>query len=260
VRNTIHNIQHTRFVEDVLGISITLDQRCTLMEGIMPSILREQIMLETAIYEGFLDDLAIKIGGVPKALAKTFTDARSVLTFIYNVVSDKTGENLKKATTIIKRNAMGLFAKIERLATNLPAKVKEIFDNIIQWIKTKVQNLINVQSDTDKQDDIQGDGGNWKKFILLLLVGMVLIFLKQLPLIIKDFGEDIAGDGLGKLWDMSQSLMSKFLTSPAELAKLVTGGTLINTLMPILAIYKSVKIFQSIQDELLDSNAWLRKT
>lgn len=260
MRSIIRNIQHTRFVEDVLGISISLDHRCTLMEGVMPASLKEQILLETAIYESFLEDLATKIGGVPKALAKTLTDVRSVLTFIYNVVSDKTGENLKKATTIIKRNAMSLFAKIERLATNLPAKVKQLFDKIIQWIKTKVQNLINVQSDTNSQDNIQGDGGNWKKFILLLLIGMVLIFLKQLPLIIKDFGEDIAGDGLGKLWDMSQSLMSKFLTSPAELAKLVTGGTLINTLMPILAIYKSVKIFQSIQDELLDSNAWLRKT
>lgn len=258
--HTIHNIKHAQFIENVLGLSLSLEETCSLMEGTMPHSLREQILVETAIYEGFLDDLAAKIGGVPKAIAKTFTDTTGVLTFIYNVISDKTGQNLQKGITTILRNSKALFTQIDKLTSNLSGKVKEIFDKIMEWMKSKVKTILSVQSDTDSGDEVTGEGANWKKFLLLLLTGMVLIFLRGIPKMIKEFGEDIVKDGLKKIWNLSQDLITKFLSSPADLLKLVSGGALIKILLPLITLYKSAKILQSINNDLLDSNAWLRKS
>lgn len=254
----INNVRHIRFVEGVLGLKLSIQDTCLLLEGGIPYN-QKQIVLETQIYEGFLDDLAAKIGGVPKTIAKTFTDGVSVLTFIYNVISDKTGENLSKAIKIITRNCSAMFAKISRAAENLPGKLKELFTKVIDWIKTKTKSVLSIQSDTDATDNIKGDGGNWKKFIGLLLVGMILVFLKQIPDVLKSFGEDVVSDGLDKIWTATQDLLAKFLASPAELIKLVTGGGLIKALLPLLALYKSAKMLQSINSDLVDSNAWLKK-
>lgn len=256
----LQNIKHAQFVQNVLGINLTLDQTCSLMEGSIPYSLEKQILTETAIYEGFLDDLAAKIGGVPKAVAKTFTDATGVLTFIYNVISDKTGQNLQKGITIILRNSKALFAQIDRLASQLSGKLKEIFDKIMDWMKSKVKTITSIQSDTDSEDGLKGEGANWKKFILLFLVGMVLIFLRNIPSMLKEFGEDVVKGGLEKIWDLSQDLITKFFSSPADLLKLVSGSALVKILLPLIAVYRSAKMLQSINADLLDSNAWLRKS
>lgn len=256
----LQHIQHTQFVENVLGIPLTVDQSCCLMEGRMPHNLRDRILTETQIYEGFLDDLASKIGGIPKDIAKTFTDAGSVLKFIYNVISDKTGENLKKGIAIIVRNCKALFAQIERLTQKIPEKLRELFNKILDWMKAKVQGLISVQSDTDSTDGIKGEGANWKKFLLLLLAGMVLVFLKQIPSTLSGFSEDVVQAGLTKIWELSQNLISKFLSSPADLLKVVAGAGLVKMLLPLMTLYKTAKMLEPINNDLLDSNAWLRKT
>lgn len=253
----IESIKHTQFVEKVLGIRLTPQETCLLLEG--RNLHREDILLEIAIYEGFLDDLAAKIGGVPKTIAKTLTDAGSVLTFMYNVIADKTGQNLSKAIAILMRNSRVMFAKIERAIQQVPQKVKELFTQVIDWIREKTKSVLAVQSDTDATDKISGDSSNWKKFILLLLIGMLLVFLKQVPAIVKGFGEDTVNSGLEQVWTLTKDTLTKFMSAPADLAKLVAGGGIIKTLLPIIGIYKSAKLLANVNNDLLDSNAWLKK-
>jgi hypothetical protein len=255
----IHNVQQAQFIEKVLGIELNSDQLCLMLEGKIHQSTKESILLETAIYEGFLDDLASKIGGVPKAIAKTLTDATSVLTFIYNVISDKTGANLSKAIAVITRNCKAMFAKIERIANALPGSVKDLFTKVIEWIKDKTKGILAVQSDTDPADKLSGDSSNWKKFILLLLVGMLLTFLKYLPDKLKDFGNDAVSDGLSQIWKATQDLAGKFLSAPADMIKFVAGGSLVKMLLPLIGLYKGAKMLQSINGDLLDANAWLKK-
>ena len=255
----VHNIQQAQFVERVLGIKLNSDQLCLMLEGRLPQKIREDILLETAIYEGFLDDLAAKIGGVPKTIAKTLTDAGSVLTFIYNVISDKTGANLSKAIMTMTRNCKVMFAKIERIANALPDAVKSIYLKVVEWVRTKTKDVLTVQSDTDPADKLSGDSSNWKKFILLLLVGMILVFLKYVPDTLKGFGADVVNDGLSQIWKATQELAGKFLSAPADMLKFVAGGSLVKMLLPLIGLYKSAKMLQTISSDLLDSNAWLKK-
>lgn len=257
--NNLAQIKQAQFIENVLGIHLSPEDTGTILEGKLPTINEQQILLETQIYEGFLDDLAKTIGGIPKDVTKTLTDVGSVFKFIHNVIADKSGENLQKAIIIIRRNAMSLFAKINRLGAKLPENIKQLFNEIVEWIKTNVKGLLSVQSDVDDTDDVHGEGGNWKKFMLLLLVGMVLVFLKQIPELVTSFGGDVLKSSLIKLWNMTTDLVSKFLSSPKVLLKLVTGSALIKVLIPILTIYKSAKVLQPIQNDLLDNNAWLKK-
>lgn len=253
-------VQQSQFVEKVLGIKLTPDQFCLMLEGKLPQNLKEQIQSETMLYESFLDDLAAKIGGIPKNIAKTFTDATSVLTFIYNVISDRTGQNLEKANKIITRNCKAIYARVERFITQVPDKIKDILTKVVAWIKEKTKGILSIQSDTDPTDDIGGDGGNWKKFIQLFLVGMVLVFLNQLPKILKDFGMDVAKEGLTKVWEMSQEMVMKFFSSPSNMAKTTASGGIIKLFLPLIAIYKSAQVLQAINNDLLDANAWLKKT
>jgi len=171
-------VQQSQFVEKVLGIKLTPDQFCLMLEGKLPQNLKEQIQSETMLYESFLDDLAAKIGGIPKNIAKTFTDGTSVLTFIYNVISDKTGQNLEKVNKIITRNCKAIFARVERFVDQASEKIKGVLGKVVAWIKDKTKGILSIQSDTDPSDSISGDGSNWKKFIQLFLVGMVLVFSK----------------------------------------------------------------------------------
>lgn len=255
----IRSVQQAQFFEKVLGIKLNSDQLCLILEGKIHQSIKENILLETAIYEGFLDDLASKIGGVPKTIAKTLTDATSVLTFIYNVIGDKTGANLSKAIVVITRNCKAMFAKIQRIADTLPGVVKDLFTKVIEWVKTKTKAILTVQSDTDPTDKLSGDSSNWKKFILLLLVGMLLVFLKDLPDKLKDFGNDVVVDGLSQIWKATQDLAGKFLTVAADMVKFVAGGSLVKMLLPLIGLYKSAKTLQNINRDLLDSNAWLKK-
>jgi hypothetical protein len=256
----IERLERVRFIEGVLGINLTLEESKLLLEGGQTSQeLEQKIQLAEAELMGFLDTLAAKIGGIPKDLAKTFTDAAGFLKFIYNVVSDKTGENLKNAIIVMQRSAIALFRRIDRLLASVPTKIKEIFDKILAWIKKTAGTILGVKSDVDTTDKLTGDSSNWKKFLMLLLVGMLLVFLMQVPSILKNLGEDFIKDALENLFNFIPNILSKLFTSPLDLAKMVAGPAFISTIGPIITIFKSAKIMGNVQTDLLASNAWLKK-
>ena len=253
-------LERVRFIEGVLGINLTLEESKLLLEGGQTSQeLEQKIQLAEAEWKGFLDTLAAKIGGIPKDIAKTFTDATSFLKFIYNVVSDKTGENLKNAIKTMQRSAGALFMRIDRVLASVPTNIKEIFDKALAWIKKTAGAVLGIKSDVDATDQLTGDSGNWKKFLMLLLVGVLLVFLIQIPTMLKSLGEDFIKDGLTKLFTFIPDILTKLFTSPLELAKMVAGPALISTIGPIITIVKSAKIMGNIQTDLLSSNAWLKK-
>ena len=167
----IKQIQYTQFVENVLGIELTLEQSCSLMEGIMPTSLSERILYESELYENFIKDIAKKIGQIPTNVQKTFNSAMDLLKFIYNVIADKTGENLKKGILIIQRNSRALFTKVENALRNVPQKLKDVVQSVLNWLKAKVATILGGKSDVDDQDGETTEGGNWKKYKLLLLSG-----------------------------------------------------------------------------------------
>jgi len=254
------SLERVRFIESVLGIDLTFEESKLLLEGGQTSQeLEQKIQLAEAEWKGFLDTLAAKIGGIPKNLAKTFTDAAGFLKFIYNVVSDKTGENLKNAIKIIQRNAKALFSRIDRALASVPTKIKEIFDKVLAWIKKTAGTILGIKSDVDTTDQLTGDSGNWKKFLMLLLVGVLLMFLIEIPTMLKGLGEDFIKDGLEKLFEYIPNILSKLFTSPVDLAKMVAGPTFVSIIGPVMAIIKSAKIMGSIQTDLLSNNAWLKK-
>jgi hypothetical protein len=256
----IEKTNRSRFVENVLGIKLSLEETNILLEGgRLSQELEERIQLAEAEWKGFLDTLAAKIGGIPKDLAKTFTDLTGFLKFVYNVVSDKTGENLKNAIKTIQRNARALFARLDRVLASVPTKIKEIFDRVLAWIKKTAGTILGIKSDVDTNDQLTGDSGNWKKFLMLLLVGMLLMFLLEIPTMLKNLGEDFIKDGLTELFTLIPNILSKLFTSPMDLAKVAAGPTLIAAIGPVIAICKSAKIMANIQSNLLSSNAWLKK-
>ena len=59
---SLHNIHYAQFVENVLGVKLSLDETCILMEGKMPYHLKQRIKEEQAMYESFLGDMMKKIG------------------------------------------------------------------------------------------------------------------------------------------------------------------------------------------------------
>ncbi len=259
MKKSIKHIQHTQFIENVLGISLSLEQSCCLMEGKVPNELRERIQYEMALYEGFLDGLAKKIGEIPKNIQKTFVAAADVLKFIYNVIADKTGQNLKKAIEIIIRNAKALYQRMKKAVARLSDKIKQAMEPIIQWLDAKIPSFFTIKSDVDDNDEVKGDGGNWKKFLLMLLGGCLLIALVEIPNIAKSFGEDKLKDGLGLMLKSTKDITAKLLSEP-QVAAAASGGAAISAIMlPLLKIYAGAKILQKINDELLDSNAWLKK-
>jgi len=256
---SIRDVQRTQFIECVLGISLTADDACVLMEGRTPLNIKERIEYEINLYEGFLDGLAKKIGSIPSNVQKTFTAATDVLKFIYNVISDKTGANLKKAIEIITRNAKALYQRMKRAAAKLSDKIKKAMEPIIQWLDAKIPSFFTIKSDVDDNDEVKGDGGNWKKFLLMLLGGCLLIALIEIPNIAKSFGEDRLKDGLGLMLKSTKDITTKLLSEP-QVAAAASGGAAISAIMlPLLKIYAGAKILQKINDELLDSNAWLKK-
>ena len=255
-----NKIAHARFLENVLGIKLSTEQSNALLEGgKLPQELEERIQSEIALYENFLTTIAAKIGGIPKDLGKTFTDAASFLKFIYNVISDKTGENLKKAIEIMQRNAKSLFSRIERLISSISTKIKDIFNKVLAYIRKVAANILGIKSDVDASDELTGDSGNWKKFIMLLLIGMLLIFLLQMPDLVKDFGEDKISGILQSAFEQISAYLGKIFTNPLELAKVAAGPALITTLGTIISIFKSVKLLALIQTTYLANNAWLTK-
>jgi hypothetical protein len=255
-----HRVSHARFLENVLGIKLSIEESNTLLEGgKLPQELEERIQSEIALYENFLTNIVAKIGGIPKDLSKTFTDAASFLKFIYNVVSDKTGENLEKAIALMQRNAKALFARIERVINAIPAKIKEIFNKALTYIKKVAASILGIKSDVDASDELTGDSGNWKKFIMLLLVGMLLIFLIQVPDLVKGFGEDKIAGLLETAFGQISTFLSKIFTNPLELAKVIAGPALVAALGTIVTVFKSIKLLAFIQTNYLASNAWLTK-
>jgi hypothetical protein len=255
----IANIQRTQFIENVLGINLTLDQSCLLMEGTIPASLKERIEYETALYESFLDGLVKKIGAIPAGVQKTFKAAGDVLKFVYQVIADRTGNNLKEAIIRITRNAKGLFTRMTKAIEALPDDIKKLVEPITKWLKAKVPTFFSVKSDVDNEDDLTGDSGNWKKFILLFLGGCLLVFVSKIPNILKDFGGDALKSGLITMLKSTTELTTKILAEP-QVAAAAAGGTAIGTLlMPLLKIYASAKVLETINDQLLDKNAWLKK-
>ena len=258
--SNLKHIQHTQFVERVLGIRVSLEQSCSLMEGVIPTSLHTKILAETMMYEGFLDGLAKKIGSIPTNIQKTFTNAIDVLKFIYNVLSDKTGENLQKGILILTRNSKALFGKIAKVIQTAPEQIKVVLTKIMDWLKSKVGSILVMKSDMDDKDDLVGDKANWKKFLLLLLSGCLVLAVYKLGSIVSDFGADVATDGLTKMLSNTQEVLKKLIQEP-EVALASTGGPIIATiLLPLFKLYAGAKILQAVNDELLDSNAWLRKS
>lgn len=255
-----HKVAHARFIENVLGVKLSIKESTMILEGgKLPQELEERIQSEIALYENFLKTIVAKIGGIPKDLSKTFTDAATFLKFIYNVISDKTGENLKKAIEIMQRNAKALFSKIERLIGAIAGKIKEIFNKVLAYIKKVAANILGIKSDVDASDELTGDSGNWKKFIMLLLIGMLLIFLLQVPDLVKSFGEDKISGLLQSAFEQISTYLGKIFTNPLELAKVVTGPALITSLGTVVSIFKAVKLLALIQTNYLANNAWLTK-
>ena len=256
----IEKMNRTRFIENVLGIKLSLEESTLLLEGgTLSQELEERIQLAEFELKGFLDTLAKKIGGIPKDLTKTFTDATSFLKFIYNVVSDPRGQNLIKAITLLQRNAKALFAKVDRALASVPDKVKELVGKVVGWIKKVASSILGIKSDVDSTDELTGDSSNWKKFIMLLLVGMLMIFLVKLPNILGDLGEDFLKDGLESLFKLVPDLLSKIFSSPMDLLKVTSGPALIAAIGPIITVFKGAKILASIQSDLLSNSAWLKK-
>jgi hypothetical protein len=255
----INNVQRIQFIENVLGISLTSDETCLLIEGITPNTLKERIQRETLLYENFIDTLKQKIGAIPTSIQKTLGGAKDMLKFIWNVITDRTGGNLKRAIVVLTRNSRALFSRITRAIKQAPDKIKKILESMLDWIKTKVGTILGIQSDVDDKDEISNDGGNWKKFLLLLLVGCMLVALLNVGKIITDFGIDVATNGFTQIFDNTKDFFVKIVQEP-ELAVAATGGmALMNFISPLMSIYSSAKILTSIQGDLLDDNSWLKK-
>lgn len=252
-------IQHAQFVENVLGIKLSLAESCLLMEGKTPSALVERIKYETQLYEGFLDGIAKAIGDIPSNIQKTLINATDVLKFIYNVVADKTGENLKKAIAILTRNIKALMTKIGKIITSLPTNIQEVCNEALQWLKTKMSKFIDVKSDVDDADDLKGDSGNWKKFISLLLGGCIVVMLYKAGDIVKDFGADALQKGIESILSMTNNTLAKIIAEPQVALQAAGGKVIATTMIPLFKIYAGAKILEVIKDELLDENAWLKK-
>ena len=87
----------------------------------------------------------------------------------------------------------------------------------------------------------------------------MLVFVSKIPNILKDFGGDALKSGLITMLKSTTELTTKILAEP-QVAAAAAGGTAIGTLlMPLLKIYASAKVLETINDELLDKNAWLKK-
>ena len=124
------------------------------MEGTIPASLKERIEYETALYESFLDGLVKKIGAIPAGVQKTFKAAGDVLKFVYQVIADRTGNNLKEAIIRITRNAKGLFTRMTKAIEALPDDIKKLVEPITKWLKAKVPTFFSVKSDVDDEDDL----------------------------------------------------------------------------------------------------------
>lgn len=259
MNSLVAHTQRIQFIERVLGIRLDTQQICLLLEGNTPTSLESTIQLEAQIHEEFLDDLAKKLGEVPKDLAKTFSDVPGVLKFIYNVIGDKTGKNLQAGINIIRRNCITLFATVEDLVTKLPKALAARVTKVIDWVREKTKNILTIKSDVDYSDDATEDMGNWKKFLLLFLLGMMLVLLKNINAIIKRYGEKIAFKGFEKVWNVTVDLIDYIIRSPAELIKIANSAGLIQTMIPLFTVYKQIQLLQQVNSELLDSNTWLKK-
>lgn len=257
----IEKVNRTKFIENVLGIKLSLKESTLLLEGgELPQELEERIRLAELEFTGFLDSLAKKIGGIPKDLAKTFTDAASFLKFLYNVISDRTGENLKKAITLLQKNSKILFSRLESAIASIPENMKQLVSKVVAWIKKVASKILGIKSDVDSTDDLTGDMANWKKFIMLLLVGMLMVFLIKLPTTAKNLGVEFSMDSLQNVFELIPNLLGKIFTSPVDMAKVASGPSLTAAIGPIVLIFKGAKILSAVQTELLNGNAWLQKT
>ena len=258
-RNTVLNVQRTQFIESVLGIPLTSDQTCLLIEGVVPSVIREKIERETLLYENFIDILKQRLGAVPANVQKTLGGVRDVLKFIWSVITDRSGENLKKAITILVRSSRALYNRVLRAIKQAPNKIKELLQKMLDWIGTKIGTILGIKSDVDDKDEITNDGGNWKKFLLLFLIGCMLVALLNVGTIVADFGVDVAIKGFAQIYDNTKDFFTKIIQEP-ELAVAATGGTaLMNFISPLMSVYTSAKLLNLIQTDLLDDNAWLKK-
>ncbi len=253
----IHNIKYAQFVENVLGIKLALDDTCLIMEGKMPYHLKTRIQEEQAMYEGFLGDMLKKIGDAPKAVVKTFKDSVGLMKFIWGVISDSTGQNLLNGIKRLTVNMANLFTRIQRAVNSVPEVLRGLLTKVVEWVENMGKKLGAIKSDVAPDDNLKGEQGNWKKFMVLLLVGMLAVFLANIVRRIGELGVEVIQKGLTQIWNLTQGMTVKLLGEPAEMVK-AAGSAFMTSIGPLLALYSSAKVLQSINSDLLDDGNWVQ--
>jgi len=252
-----HNIKYAQFVENVLGIRLSLDDTCLLMEGKMPYHLRTQIQEEQAMYESFLGYMLKKIGDTPKAVVKTFKDSVSLMKFIWGVISDSTGQNLINGIKRLTVNMANLFTRIQRAVNSVPEALRSLLNKVVDWVANIGKKLGAIKSDVAPDDELKGEQGNWKKFMVLLLVGMLATFLANIVRRVGELGVEVIQKGLTQIWKLTQGMTTKLLGEPAEMVK-AAGSAFMTSIGPLLALYSSAKVMQAINSDLIDDGSWVR--
>ncbi len=253
----IYDIRYAQFVENVLGIKLSSDDTCILMEGRVPYHLKQRIKEEQEMYEGFLGDMMKKIGQAPTAVVKTFKDASGLLKFIWGVISDASGQNLVNGIKKLTVNMANLFTRIQRAITAVKGPLQTLLTKVVAWVENMGKKLGAIKSDVASDDDLKGEQGNWKKFMVLLLVGMIAVFVANIVRRIGEFGAEVIEKGLTQIWNLTQNMVTKLLGEPAEMVK-AAGTSFMTAIGPLLGLYSSAKVLQAINTDLLSDGSWVQ--
>lgn len=253
----VYDIRYAQFVENVLGIKLSSDDTCILMEGRVPYHLKQRIKEEQEMYESFLGDIMKKIGQAPTAVVKTFKDASGLLKFIWGVISDTSGQNLINGIKKLTVNMANLFTRIQRAILAVKGPLQTLLSKVVDWVKSIGKKLGAIKSDVIPDDDLEGEQGNWKKFMVLVLVGMVVVFVANIVRRVDQFGEEVIIQGLTQIWKLTQSMVVKLLGEPALMVK-AAGTSFITSLGPLLSLYSAAKVMQKINTDLLSDGSWVR--
>jgi hypothetical protein len=257
VSPNIHDIRYAQFVENVLGIKLSLDDTCILLEGKMPYHLKQRIKEEQEMYESFLGDIMKKIGQAPTAVVKTFKDASGLLKFIWGVISDASGQNLINGIKKLTVNMANLFTRIKKAILAVKGPLQALLSKVVAWVENMGKKLGAIRSDVSPDDDLKGEQGNWKKFMVLLLVGMVVVFVANIVKRIDKFGGEVVEKGLTQIWNLTQGMVTKLLGEPAEMVK-AAGAGFMTALGPLLSLYSAAKVMQAINKDLVSDGSWVQ--
>lgn len=254
---SLHNIHYAQFVENVLGVKLSLDETCILMEGKMPYHLKQRIKEEQAMYESFLGDMMKKIGQVPTAVVKTFKDASGLLKFIWGIISDASGKNLVNGIRKLTVNMANLFTRIQRAISNVKGPLQGLLTKVVDWVESMGKKLGAIKSDVASDDDLKGEQGNWKKFMVLLLVGMVAVFVADIVRSIGKFGEEVIEKGLTQIWNLTKNMITKILGEPAQMVQ-AAGQGFMTSIGPLMSLYSAAKVMQAINKDLVSDGSWVQ--